>query len=116
MQGDQQGLRLAAKHAHPVAWWTYSHPARMLLLGTGDLGNWLQVCLAAWPMRMRQCQQMPEDIGSRVLRCSKSGRQASLTPLWEHWWQRPSSRPCSETAGRHQQATPSLKVMLSHLT
>ena len=43
VQADKQGLRLAGKHPHPVAWWRYSHPARMLLLGTGDLGLWLQV-------------------------------------------------------------------------
>ena len=43
VQKDEQGLRLVDRHAHPVAWWRYSHPARMLLLGTGDLGIWLQV-------------------------------------------------------------------------
>lgn len=39
----RQSLSLTWKHAHPVFWWRYSHAARLLLLGTGDFGLWLQV-------------------------------------------------------------------------
>ena len=61
VQGDQQGLRLVAKHAHPVAWWRYSHPARMLLLGTGGLGSWLQVRVHALHRR-RTVQALSADV------------------------------------------------------
>ncbi|KAK9802594.1 hypothetical protein WJX73_009763 [Symbiochloris irregularis] len=38
----RQSLRLSAQNGHPVFWWRYSHAARLLLLGTGDIGLWLQ--------------------------------------------------------------------------
>ncbi len=28
---------------HPIKWWRYSHESRLVLLGTGELGLWLQV-------------------------------------------------------------------------
>lgn len=43
----RQSLRLSAQNGHPVFWWRYSHAARLLLLGTGDIGLWLQVSGAA---------------------------------------------------------------------
>ena len=72
VQGDQQGLRLVAKHAHPVAWWRYSHPARMLLLGTGDLGSWLQVHVQAQHRRWA-VQAHCADVVGHMRRGSAAG-------------------------------------------
>ena len=51
-----------SKHPHPVAWWRYSHPARLLLLGTGDIGLWLQVsCSESYELEVcmtRSAQQV----------------------------------------------------------
>lgn len=38
-----QGLRHEGKLQHPIRWWRYSHDSRLALLGTGELGLWLQV-------------------------------------------------------------------------
>eukprot|EP00884_Botryococcus_braunii_P003056 jgi/Botrbrau1/12751/Bobra.67_1s0110.1 len=38
----RQGLRLSSRYSHPVKWWRYSHDTRICLLGTGDIGLWLQ--------------------------------------------------------------------------
>lgn len=38
-----QGLRHEGKLQHPIRWWKYSHDSRLALLGTGELGLWLQV-------------------------------------------------------------------------
>jgi hypothetical protein len=43
VRGARQGLRFLGRSAHPVRWWRYWHEARIVLLGTGDMGNWLQV-------------------------------------------------------------------------
>ena len=37
-----QGLRCEARLPHPIRWWRYSAEARLALLGTGELGLWLQ--------------------------------------------------------------------------
>jgi hypothetical protein len=38
-----QGLHFRSQLQHPVKWWRYSHDSRLVLLGTGELGLWLQV-------------------------------------------------------------------------
>lgn len=47
--GTRQGLRHSTRCSHPVKWWMYSHDTRICLLGTGDIGLWLQVPLPASP-------------------------------------------------------------------
>ncbi len=42
-----QGLRHEGKLQHPIRWWKYSHDSRLALLGTGELGLWLQVGITA---------------------------------------------------------------------
>ena len=42
---NRQGMKLTNQFLHPVKWWRYSHEARVLMLGTGDIGLWLQVTL-----------------------------------------------------------------------
>ena len=43
LQPKQQGLALIERRPHPVRWCSYSHEARMALLGTGEGGHWVQV-------------------------------------------------------------------------
>lgn len=43
MRKQQQKLTLAYQQGHPILWCKYCHSARLLLLGTGDIGLWLQV-------------------------------------------------------------------------
>ena len=43
LQPKQQGLALIDRRPHPVRWCSYSHEARMALLGTGEGGHWVQV-------------------------------------------------------------------------
>lgn len=38
-----QALHFRSQLQHPVKWWRYSHDSRLVLLGTGELGLWLQV-------------------------------------------------------------------------
>jgi hypothetical protein len=38
-----QGLRYENRLQHPIRWWRYAHDSRLALLGTGELGLWLQV-------------------------------------------------------------------------
>ena len=43
LQPKQQGLALIERRPHPARWCSYSHEARMALLGTGEGGHWVQV-------------------------------------------------------------------------
>ena len=36
-------LRYGGKLSQPVKWWRYAHDTRLVILGTGELGLWLQV-------------------------------------------------------------------------
>lgn len=38
-----QALHFTTQLQHPIKWWRYSHESRLVLLGTGELGLWLQV-------------------------------------------------------------------------
>lgn len=38
-----QAMHFKSQLQHPVKWWRYSHESRLVLLGTGELGLWLQV-------------------------------------------------------------------------
>ena len=38
-----QALHFTSQLQHPIKWWRYSHESRLVLLGTGELGLWLQV-------------------------------------------------------------------------
>jgi len=42
LQSNKQGLEFKQQYAHSVAWWKYSHSARVLLLGTFDKSTWIQ--------------------------------------------------------------------------
>ena len=48
-----QAMHFKSQLQHPVKWWRYSHESRLVLLGTGELGLWLQVgrlCTCASPL------------------------------------------------------------------
>ena len=38
-----QALHFTSQLQHPIKWWRYAHESRLVLLGTGELGLWLQV-------------------------------------------------------------------------
>lgn len=38
-----QAMHFRSQLQHPIKWWRYSHDSRLALLGTGELGLWLQV-------------------------------------------------------------------------
>lgn len=46
LQNNKQGLARVQQMAYTVTWWKYSHQSRVLLLGTGEAGLWLQVKLS----------------------------------------------------------------------
>lgn len=49
LQPKQQGLAYIERRPHPVRWCSYSHEARMALLGTGEGGHWVQVTNQTYP-------------------------------------------------------------------